>query len=107
MLKELNELINVRNFLNSCINDMTMNNVATEKWNAVSKKIVVLNKNIFDMALMLDVEKIVSDAQREGKPIYSTLEVKTVSQLDKIAALGTMQSKTKAKGKAKSNEMAK
>ncbi len=106
MLKELNELINIRNFLNSCVNDMTMNNVSTEKWNAVSKKIVVLNKNIFDMALMLDVEKIVAEAQREGTPIYSTLEVKTLDQLDKLASLATL-TKAKVKSKVKPNEMAK
>lgn len=107
MLKELNSLINVRNFLNLSINDFSVN-MTSEKSNAVSKKIAVLNKNILDMALMLDVEKIVSESQREGTPIYSTVEVKTVDQLDKLAALGAMQaSKSKVKGKAKSNEMAK
>lgn len=107
MLKELNSLINIRNFLNISINDFSVN-MSSEKSNAVSKKIAVLNKNILDMALMLDVEKIVAEAQREGEPIYSTLEVKTVDQLDKLAALGALQAnKSRPKSKAKSNEVAK
>lgn len=104
MLKELNSLINVRNFLTMLVNDMTINNIAQEKWNAINKKLAVLTKQITNMALELDVEQIVADAQNLGKPIYSTLEVKTVDQLDKLSALGE---KIKPKVKAKLNEMAK
>lgn len=106
MLEELNSLINIRNFLNLSINDLSVQ-MTSEKSNAISKKIVVLNKQILNMALELDVEKIVADAQNLGTPIYSTMEVKTVDELDKLSALAAMSSKSKAKSKAKSNEVAK
>lgn len=102
MLNELNSLINIRNFLNLSINDLSVQ-MTSEKSNAISKKIAVLNKQILNMALMLDVEKIVAEASNEGKPIYSTVEVKNVEELDKLAALARM----KSKAKTKSNEMAK
>lgn len=105
MLKELNSLINVRNFLNMLINDMSVN-LAHEKASAINKKLAVLEKQITNMALELDVEKIVADAQGLGKPIYSTQEVKTIAELDKFAALG-LGVKAKPKAKVKPNEMAK
>ena len=73
MLKELNSLINVRNFLTMLINDMTINNLPQEKWSAINKKLTMLTKQITNMALELDVEKIVSDAQNFGDSSSATL----------------------------------
>lgn len=98
MLKELNELINVRNFLHLSINDFSVN-MTSEKSNAISKKLTLLNKEILNMALMLDVEKIVEEANSFGKQITSTKEIKTVEELDVLLALGnkTVEKKVKAK----------
>lgn len=83
MLDQLNSLINIRNFLNLSINDLSVQ-MTSEKSNAISKKIAILNKEILNMALMLDVEKIVSEAMEYGKQIRSTTEIKTVEELDKF-----------------------
>jgi hypothetical protein len=105
MLKELNSLINVRNFLHMLINDMSFQ-PTQEKLTAINKKLVILDKQITTAAIGLDIESIIADAQNLGKPIYSSEEVKTVADLDKFAALG-LGMKAKPKAKVKANEMAK
>lgn len=85
MLNELNSLINIRNFLNISINDLSVQ-MSSEKSNAISKKISLLNKRILDMALELDVEAIYENSSKYGAPIArSSMEIKTVEELDKIA----------------------
>lgn len=101
MLKELNSLINVRNFLNISINDLSVN-MTSEKSSAVSKKIALLNKIILNMALELDVEKIHREAKGEGESIRSTVEIKNIEELDKLVNLAKPKS-----SKVKANEMAK
>lgn len=84
MLDRLNSLINVRNFLNLSINDLSVN-MTSEKYNAISKKIAILNKKILDLALDLDVDCILKEVNYVEK-FSSTKEITNILELDKICS---------------------
>jgi hypothetical protein len=113
MLNDLSNLIVLRNFLHSSIQDLSVE-MSSEKSNAVSKKLAAFNKEILNVALTLDVEELFKDLRGEGKSVRSTTEVKDVAQLDRMyQQFGTANDpvklgvKPKAKIKVQPNEAAK
>lgn len=93
MLKELNSMINISNFLNMSLNNMSIN-MQPETSSAVSKKLATINKEIFSLVLSMDVEKITEELKNPVITVRSTKELETVKELDKVAASGN-------KGKSK------
>lgn len=83
MLNKLNSLINIRNFLNLAVNDFSFN-MTNEQHSKVNKKISALNKAILEMAIELDVEQ---ETRISTTQINSTMEVRNVDDLDKLASL--------------------
>ena len=74
------------------INNLSIN-MKSEKSSAVSRKIVELDKAILNLSLLINVDKVCSEALGEKFTVKSTYEVKTVEELDKICEINKSDKK--------------
>lgn len=83
MLNTLNALINIRDFLNAYINNLSIQ-ILPEQSNAIIKKIDEINKTVLNLSLLLDLNKICSSVYGEKYQAKSTYEINTLEELDKF-----------------------
>lgn len=85
MLNELNNLINIRNYLGQLQDNLSIN-LSNEKARAITNKITLLDNKISTAILMMDIDKEIDDINRVFEKVQSTKIINSIEDIDKIYA---------------------
>ena len=101
MLSNINNLINVRDFLYRA-NENSMVKMTPEVSSKVSRKIAAIDKTLISLIVDIDLESIASKLVTKQINMQSTEEIQTISQMDEIvkAGLGDVKDQLKDLSKA-------
>lgn len=94
MLSDINNLINIRDFLYRA-NENAMVKMTPEQSSKVSRKISAIDKTLLGLIVEIDLEQISSDLGTKKTKVQATQEIQSVNQMDEIVKESLSGMKTK------------